>query len=158
VLRRSLKVHDHDDNTANSTNSFLERRLALSKSIANIHILQRLYVPGSEPLDAIDTVLLADCPENIKLWLPSALPSTSRDTQCIEGLPELEYQLRYAQATDALHDIRRFCRLLQAFMVKMQSHITNPQGVATRTQGLFDRASVRTTQRTQIGLALRAFS
>ena len=89
---------------------FLERRRNLSRNITNLHVPQRLYIPGSEPLlDAIDPILLADSPESVELWLPSALPPASRDAQCIEDLPRLEYRMRYAQAMSALHDIRRFC-------------------------------------------------
>ena len=40
-----------------------------------------------------------------------------------------------APSVSALHDIRCFCRLIRAFVVKTQSHISNTQG--TRTQGLF---------------------
>ena len=126
-------MRDLDDSGANSTDLFLERRSALSKSIANLHILQALYIPGSEPLiKAIDPILLADRPEDIEILLPSTLPLISRDTKCIEGLPQLEYQLRYAQAVDALHDLRSSCRLVQAFTTKSQSHIMGTQGTVTR--------------------------
>ena len=115
---------------------FLERRRNLSRNITNLHVPQRLYIPGSKPLlNVIDPILLADSPESVELWLPLALPPASRDAQCIEDLPQLKYRMRYAQAMSALHDIRRFCRLIRAFTVKTQSHISNTQG--TRTQGLF---------------------
>jgi len=141
VLRRRLKACDYDDGGADSANPFLTRRRALSKCIANLHGPHRLYIPGSEPLDATDSILLAEHPENINLWLPSALPSASRDAQCIKGLPRLEYRMRYAQATDALHSIRSYSRLVRAYTMKTQSHISNTQGTVTRTQGLFDRAN-----------------
>ena len=48
-------------------------------------------MPGTDSLDAMDPILLADHPENVDLRLPSALPPTSRNTQCIDGLPRLEY-------------------------------------------------------------------
>lgn len=145
MLRRKLKARDFDDDDANSANAFLERRRALSKRISYLHDVQHLYTPGSEPVE-IDPVLLADHPENIKLWLPSALPPTSCDTQSIKDLRKLEYRLRYAQAMDALHNIRSHSRLVRAYMTKTQSHISDSQGTVTRTQRLFDRVKSKRAQ------------
>ena len=129
------------------TNSYLVQRRTLSRNIANLHAPQRLYIPGSETLiNAIDPVLLADRPENIELLLPSALPPASRNTQCVDGLPELEFRLRCAQAADALHDIRSFRRLTRILSVKTQSHISNTQRTGTRTRSLFDNVNVKLAQ------------
>jgi len=98
-------------------------------------------MPGtSSLLNATDSILLAVHPEDVELWLPSALPSASRDTQCIAGLPKLEYRLRFAQAMTALHDIRLSRRLLRILTAKSQIHITNTQRPGTRTRGVFDKA------------------
>lgn len=122
--------------------SFIERRRALSKNIASLHASQRHYMPGTNHLiDALDPVRLADHPENVTVWLPSTLPPTTRNTQCAAGLPELEYRLRYAQAVDALHDVRRFRRLFRAVTIKLQAHISGTQ--TTRKRGIFDRVSVK---------------
>jgi len=105
-VRRRLKARDLDTGNEYSVNSYLGQRQALSRNISSLHPLQCLYIPGSAPfLDAVNTVLLANHPENVTLWLPSALPSALHKTQCVTGLPQLEYRLRYAQATNALHDI-----------------------------------------------------
>jgi len=147
LLRRRLKARDSDTGDEHSVNSYLGQRQALSRNISSLHPLQRLYIPGSAPfLDAVDTVLLADHPENVTLWLPSALPSALRDTQCVTGLPQLEYRLRYAQATNALHDIRNFRRLTRILVLKTQSHIANTQRTATRARGLFDKVKLKLTQ------------
>lgn len=101
-------------------------------------------MPGTNSLlNAIDPILLANHPKNIELLLPSALPSASRDTQCIDGLPQIEYRLRFAQATNALHDIRFSHRLLRVLAAKSQTHITNTQRPATRTRNVFDRAKAK---------------
>ena len=101
-------------------------------------------MPGVESLlDAIDPILLADHPENVELWLPSALPSASRNTQCINGLPQLEFRLRVAQAMNSLHDIRLSRRLLRILITKSQTHITNTQRPGTRTRSVFDRAKTK---------------
>ena len=102
-------------------------------------------MPGLEPLlNATDPVLLASHPENIQLWLPSDLPPTSRDSQCVDGLSKLEYRLRYAQALKALHDVRHFLRLTRALVLKRQSHIANTQ--RTKSRGLDDRVKMKLNQ------------
>ena len=95
-------------------------------------------------LDEIDPILLADHPENVALWLPSHLPSSSRISWCAPGLPYIEYRLRYAIATNAIQDMRRFLRFSQAINIKTRSHISNTQ--RTRTRGQKDRVWERVTQ------------
>lgn len=101
-------------------------------------------MPGVDLLlNVIDPILVADHPENIELWLPSALPPATRHNQCVDGLPQLEYRLRFAQAVDALHDIRLFRRLLRILAMKSQTHITNTQRTGTRTRSVFDKTKAR---------------
>lgn len=147
LFRRRLKASNDDIGDEDSTNSYLRQRQALSKNITRLRIPQRLYIPGSEPLlDAIDPVLVADHPENVELWLPSALPPASRDAQCNDGLPQLEYRLRCAQAANALHDIRYSRRLMRVLLVKTRSHISNTQRTMTRARGLFDKVKTKLAQ------------
>ena len=121
---------------------YLEQRRALSKGIAALHVPQRLYIPGSEPLlNTINPVTLADHPEDVELWLPSALPPGSRNAQCAEGLPRLEFKLRSVQAADALHDIRTCCRLRRALGMKTQLHVVNTQ--KTRNRTLYDSVNIK---------------
>ena len=141
MLRRKLKVSHHDED---SSTTFPGRRRAVSRSINNLHIPQRLYMPGVAPdLDAIDTTLLADRPEDVELYLPSSLPSSLRDAQCISGLPQIEYRLRCAQATHFLDAIRLFRRLIRAVTKKTRVHIYGTQRTTTRTHGLYDRATTK---------------
>ena len=85
-------MRDWDTGYEDSTSSYLGQCRALAKNIANLYVPHCLYIPDSKPLqDAIDTVTLINQPENVELWLPSTLPSTSHDTQCTSGLPQLEY-------------------------------------------------------------------
>ena len=48
-------------------------------------------------------------PERIPLHLPSSLPSEKRASVCVPGLTEIEDRLRFAQACEALTDLR--CQL-----------------------------------------------
>jgi hypothetical protein len=92
VSRCTLKMPNRCDGDADPTDSFLERHQALSRSITDLRDPQSLHMPGSKPfIDAINPVLIADHPENVELWLPSTLPSTSCNDNCTNGLPKLEY-------------------------------------------------------------------
>jgi len=140
--RRKLRSRNCDESDESPADSFLERRRALSRCINNLHTSQRLYMPGVIPdIDAVDPVLLADHPENVALYLPSALPSSLREAYCVNGLPRIEYRLRCAQATDSLNDIRRFRRLIRIIAAKTQSHIATTQ--RTRSTSLFDKAKTK---------------
>ena len=103
-------------------------------------------MPGADSLNVIDPVLLADHPEKVELVLPSHLLSASRDAMCVGTLPQLEYQLRFAQATNALHDICRLCRLTRIITMKSQSHITNSQKTSTRNRTVFDKTASQLAQ------------
>ena len=144
--RRDLEVWCRDNN-GGSSDSFAVRRRALITSINNLHVPQRLYMPGAESLlDDIDPLVLADRPQDVELWLPSALPSTSRDGQCIGGLARIEYRLRFAQAANALYNIRLFRRLTRVITLKTLVHITNTQGTTTRGRSVFERTKAHLSQ------------
>lgn len=139
-----MKGRDYDEGDEISTGSFHERRRTLARSISAIRDPQRLYMDGiGHLLDNIDPILLADHPENIQLWLPSDLSSSTRDQCCIPDLPRLEYRLRYATAMSALQDIRRFRQYSRAITTKTQSHISNTQKTITRVRSQFDRIQQR---------------
>lgn len=141
ILRRKLKARHLDED---STATFPERRRALSRSINNLRIPQRLYMPGvAADLDAIDTTTLADRPEDVKLYIPSSLPPSARDAQCISELPHLEYRIRCAQAAHFLDAIRLFRRLIRAVTKKTRVHIYGTQRTTTRTHGLYDKATTK---------------
>ena len=104
-------------------------------------------MPGVQSLlDTVNPLLLAVHPEKVDLWLPSALPPDSRTAWCIDGLPRIEYRLRFAQATSALHEIQFCRRLIRALNTKIQSHINNTQKTSTRTRSVFQRVNAKQTR------------
>jgi len=104
-------------------------------------------MPGAGSLlDAIDPIILADHPEKINLELPSALPPASRDAQCIGGLAQLEYRLRFVQASNALHTIRRLRRLTRVLITASRAHITGTQGTATRGRDPFNKTKAEMSE------------
>ena len=127
--------------------SLHDQRKSLTQAIEELRSAQRVYIPGcSEYLDNIDPTSVIDAPESTKLWLPSALPSTSRDTWCIAGTVLIEFRLRYAMAVDSLDHIRRLCRLVQGLHLQKLKHPVPTQGTATRSRGVFEGLHVRIAQ------------
>jgi hypothetical protein len=101
-------------------------------------------MPGAEcHLDTVDPLLLANHLEKVNLWLPSALPPASRISGCVDGLSQVKYRLRFAQAASALHEIRFCRRLTQVLAAKTQVHISNTQKTGTRTRGVFERVKAK---------------
>jgi hypothetical protein len=142
-----LKKSTHHADDEDPSSSFVKRRRVLTSDISTLRDPQRIYMPGIKPLlDTIDPVLLTNRPEDADLWLPSTLPPTSWSTQCIDGLPRIEYRLRFAQAMNALEQIRLCCRLLRLLSAKTQVHITNTQKTGTRTRSVFDKANAKRAQ------------
>jgi len=104
-----------------------------------------LTMPGvSASLNDIDPDSVTDSPQRVKLWLPSSLPAASRDTWCTSDLPLIEFQLQYAQAVDALNEIRRLRRLYRGLILQTLKHPSPTQRTRTRSQGVFEGLSART--------------
>jgi len=97
-------------------------------------------------LDDIDPESVIDLPESVKLWPPSALPHASRDTWCINGLPVLEFRLRYAQAIDALNQLRRLRCLVRGLSLQTQKHPSPTERTRTRSRSVFDGLQMRIAQ------------
>ncbi len=71
-----------------------------------------IYMPGLiqylSDIGKSDRLSLNDTdqnPEEIKLWLPSDVPTDYRPSVCMEGLPSMEDRLHTAQCHDALQGI-----------------------------------------------------
>lgn len=104
-------------------------------------------MPGcSTLLDDIDPETIIDAPESAKLWLPSALPRTSCDAWCISGLPVLEFRLRYAQAVDALDQLRRLRCLIRGLWLQAQKHPSLTERTRTRSRSVFEGLEMRIAQ------------
>lgn len=115
----------------------MERRTALLKRIQNFRHAQTIVMPGfnwkdhtaepdeilpastsqpqetllpdhDQPIAPIDKA--SSQPEDIVLFMPSDLSSIKRRKYCSTGLPQLEDHLRYAEACDALEELRHQLR------------------------------------------------
>ena len=97
-------------------------------------------MPGASLfLNAIDPEQVTGHPESVKLWLPSHLPTASCDESCAPELARTEYRLRYAQAFEALNNLRSAQAIYRGLLIKKKAHITTSQGTRTRSTGLFGR-------------------
>ena len=104
-------------------------------------------MPGcSTLLNDVDPELVIDAPELVKLWLPSALPSISRDIWCTGGLPVPEFRLRYVQATDTLDHLRRLQRLVRGLILQAKKHPSPTQRTMMRSQSIWEGLDARVAQ------------
>lgn len=97
----------------------LERTTGLRRRVAAWIEVQALFIPGTVQLRAkLARDAPASAPEvkvwDIDLWLPSAMHP---DAACDQHLQEYEWQIREAQAHDALHELRQYLRL-ETFLTK----------------------------------------
>jgi len=81
-------------------------------------------------------------PEDSQLWLPSAL--CSKPIPCNARLLETEWELRYAQAGDALEEIRQYLRL-QDYMYTFKRDWLRSQSANTQAQNALSRVEARAT-------------
>lgn len=96
-----------------------EKRNTLQRQITNWRRVQLVYTPHVATLisdtstQAEESRPQADLAENVNLHLPASLPSSVRSLSEIKGICSAERRLRYAQAHDALAQIRRQRRIIQ---------------------------------------------
>lgn len=105
-----------DSKAARQAGGLAERRNQLRIHIWVWEQLLPLYMPGllqyqASLCSSSATLKVADNPEDIKLQLPSRLPSDKRSQICIQGLSSIEEKLRTAQCWDALETIQNMLKI-----------------------------------------------
>ena len=120
-----------------------ERRKGITESVRGFRSVQKVYMPGLSNLIDSDDSKLDTRPKLFKLMLPSQLSPVERQSWCLPGIPTLEARFRYAQADDALNEIRRLRQIFQGLSDQNRKHINNSQGTVTRTLGTFGRYKAR---------------
>lgn len=81
-------------------------------------------------------------PEDIDLWLPSAISSVQRKAACVSGLPEMELRLRTAQCSSSLQGLRQALRV-KTRMVYFKNKNVRGQQEGTRSRAIIDRVHLR---------------
>lgn len=81
-------------------------------------------------------------PEEVELWLPSNVTLNQRRAACIEGLPEMELQLRTAQCSNSLEGLRQVLRV-KTRMIYFKNKNVRGQREGTRSRAIIDRVHSR---------------
>ncbi|KAG1856534.1 hypothetical protein C8R48DRAFT_608216, partial [Suillus tomentosus] len=126
----NLSLHPTDK----QREAIVHRTNALQRRIDSWTRYQQLYMPIVSTLrSSADTSSSAALkPQDFPLYLPSAL---SYFDQCHRRLMEYEWELRWAQAHDALHELRSHLRL-RSHMYKFKDKHLRGQAASTRAQNL----------------------
>jgi hypothetical protein len=129
-----------NDATATQRAHVQESRLVLCKRIRNFRITQALFTPKAIlPTEQSDD----DNPESDNLRLPSELISSHMLSPASQALANMEAQLRFAQATDALSSLRRSLAV-RAQLSKYKSVQVRGQHANTRARALLSTAQEKT--------------
>ncbi|KAG2342079.1 hypothetical protein BDR05DRAFT_976730 [Suillus weaverae] len=116
----------------------LRTRLSLRRKIESWRQTQLLYVPSVHVLVAASATSGLDNAELMKLWLPSALNSNT----CDSHLQHTEWELRFAQAHDALEELRQSFRVHCSLLTFKREWIRG-QGANTHAQNALTRVHAR---------------
>jgi hypothetical protein len=106
--------------------------------------IQALYIPAVPLLRAAqDQEQSSNSPEtpiySLNLWLPSAI---GQRAPCNPSLQEIEWELRKAQANDALTTIRQHLRI-ESFLLKRKKDWARGVKANTRSQTIIDHNRVK---------------
>ncbi|KAH7918603.1 hypothetical protein BV22DRAFT_1024324 [Leucogyrophana mollusca] len=131
--------------TATQKAAIQRSRNTLQRKIDAWRRIQALYTPAVQLLRSNTEVLVATTeelimPEDAPLWLPSAI---GNKTACDNRLRSNEWELRYAQAGDALEEIRQSLRL-RSHMITFKRNWIRGQSANTRAQNALNRVSAKT--------------
>ncbi|KAG2743573.1 hypothetical protein P692DRAFT_201723247, partial [Suillus brevipes Sb2] len=116
---------------------------ALQRKVDAWKRVQLLYTPAAQLLSSrMETQAGGnpDNPEDIKLFLPSSL--TADTASCSHHLLAIEWELRIAQAGDALDEIRQSLRL-RDYMYTFKRNWIRGQSANTRAQNALGRVEAR---------------
>ncbi|KJA18008.1 hypothetical protein HYPSUDRAFT_115767, partial [Hypholoma sublateritium FD-334 SS-4] len=128
-----------------SATSFLAMGLELEEAQRAVRLV---YMPGVLQIQTdcgLNPTALWNSnpnPEDVELWLPSAIPSNRRRAACAEGLPEMELKFRTAQCENSLDGLRRTLRV-KTRMVYFKNKNIRGQREGTRSRAIIDRVHSR---------------
>lgn len=113
--------------------------------------IRSVYIPGLVQLLAEQGTTVAGVwdsnpnPEEVQLWLPSAIPLERRRAACAEDLPDGELKLRTAQCRSSLQGLRQVLRLKTRMIYFKHKNISG-QRDGTRSRSIIDRVHKRALQ------------
>ncbi|RDX43071.1 hypothetical protein OH76DRAFT_1458528 [Lentinus brumalis] len=133
----SLAVHATDIQRARA----IEHQNALHRRVHAWTDIQQLYMPGvaAQRQRLLAAAEDASQPFNIPLLLPSATVGSASSTP---ALMDIEWRLRYAQALDALSDLRGHLEL-RTHLYKFKDRFARGQRANTRAQTVVNQAQAK---------------
>ncbi|KAG1853790.1 hypothetical protein C8R48DRAFT_610437 [Suillus tomentosus] len=120
--------------------TILRTRMSLRRKLEAWRQTQYLYVPSVHTLVATSATSDPENAEHMKLWLPSSLNSKACDSR----LQDVEWELRFAQAHDALEELRQ-CLRIHCSLLTFKREWIRGQGANTRAQNALGRIHDRQT-------------
>jgi hypothetical protein len=144
-LRRVLKISSAYKSVNKVTQdavNYQQQANSLLSRISSWRQVQALYMPGiymiikaaeTEPVPESQTEAV-----NVKLYLPSALPSKIHRNTCLPGLEEKERLLRLGQADDSLSYLRDLLRSFVGLTTHRMLHVSGQRPI-TRMQNILNR-------------------
>ncbi|KAJ7182645.1 hypothetical protein C8R43DRAFT_869153 [Mycena crocata] len=128
--------------------AFTKWRTTLLKQIYKFRAIQRIYMPALRPiLSDLDKQIYdgngEQTPECTRLFMPSELTDKKlRKSACAIGLPDLEAQMREAEAGEALEAVRHGLRT-RTMTNRYKIRNFTGQGMMTRGQGILRQINVK---------------
>jgi hypothetical protein len=95
---------------------------------------QVLYMPIVQSILSTTSSSTVELAEDLKLWLPSAI----KDRPCHAHLRLYEWEIRLAQAHDALQELRQCLRIRSSLLMYKKEWVRG-QGANTRAQNALER-------------------
>ncbi|KAF8127927.1 hypothetical protein EV363DRAFT_1077516, partial [Boletus edulis] len=136
--KAGLGIHSTDNRNARVVqhSNDLQRRIDTWTKLQHL-FLPLLAVEREKGAADSDTFIP---PESYKLWLPSEIGGSF---PCDERLQRIEWKLRYAQASDALHSLRSNLRA-QSCILKFKDRNLRGQGANMRARNTLKAVEART--------------
>ncbi|KAJ7604200.1 hypothetical protein DFH06DRAFT_1021347, partial [Mycena polygramma] len=150
---RSMRILELDVKAKKAATTYQEidfqrRRNAIQRKLERFRELQNIYMPALRDELSVDQQVLLTANakkevETVKLFLPSALTEDkSRDRACAPGIASIESRLRFAEASDALEELRHGLRMRTVTNQFKVKNVTG-QRANTRAQGIQHGVDVR---------------
>lgn len=136
------------------TTALRDQRKILRDKIQNWETVRLVYMPGALQIQTdsgLNPTALWNSnpnPEDVELWLPSAISANRRRAACMEGLPEMELKFRTAQCENSLDGLRRTLRV-KTRMVYFKNKNIRGQREGTRSRAIIDRVHSRAVRHVQ---------
>ena len=147
VHRRALIADaKKKDTTTIQATDIQKRRTALLKRLQKFQEAQLIFMPGLHAYLASQSIPrggdLSSRPEEFSLYLPSSVQTVSRQNVCASGVAEIEDKLRYAQAVEALVELRAQLRT-RILANRLSNKDASSQRAYVRSRVLQDQVEAR---------------